>query len=71
MCNNAPHSIFQLFSRENERFGGECLLSKQEKLRQLTHCVDGWTDCSIKLFARHKPASGYSYVIHVMKVTAI
>lgn len=49
---------------EAEKFGGEILLEGEESLYDITKRVEGWTDCALKVFGRHKSEDGTNYPDH-------
>ena len=49
---------------ESEKFGGEILLEAEESLYEITKRVEGWTDCAINVFGRHKSEDGRNYPDH-------
>ena len=51
-------------SGENEKFGGDTLLSGQEDLSKIGRMTDGWTDCALTVFNRHRGEAGESYPDH-------
>lgn len=56
--------MFQLLSGDNEKFGGDTLLSGQEDLKNIRRMTDGWTDCSLSVFNRHRGEAGENYPDH-------
>ena len=56
-----PH---QLLSNQSEKFGGDTLLTGQEALLLIRKMMDGWTDCALKVFNRHRGEDGSNYPDH-------
>ena len=55
---------FKILRMEAEKFGGEILLEGEESLYEITKRVEGWTDCALKVFGRHKSEDGTNYPDH-------
>lgn len=53
--------ILQILSKQAELFGGDLLLSNQDELSQIRREMDGWTDCALEVFSRHRGPSGASH----------
>ena len=53
--------VFQVLAGEQEKFGGDILLTGQEDLTRVRRQMEGWTDCAMKVFGRHKTEDGGDY----------
>lgn len=47
-----------ILSSENEKFGGDLLLTGEELLKEIRGQVSLWTDCALHVFSRHQAAPG-------------
>ena len=60
---------FQALHIETEKFGGEILLEGEESLYEITKRMEGWTDCALKVFGRHRSEDGANYPDHELMMT--
>ncbi|PVD21951.1 hypothetical protein C0Q70_17754 [Pomacea canaliculata] len=51
----------KILSKQAELFGGDLLLSNQDELSQIRREMEGWTDCALEVFSRHRGPSGASH----------
>ena len=56
--------VLQGLGHESEKYGGDILLSGQEALQEINRQVDGWTDCALKVFNRHRGDGGENHPDH-------
>ena len=59
----------QTLHTEAEKFGGEILLEGEESLYDITKRMEGWTDCALKVFGRHRSEDGANYPDHALMMT--
>ncbi|XP_059177935.1 axonemal dynein light chain domain-containing protein 1-like isoform X2 [Physella acuta] len=50
-----------LIIKETEMYGGDNLLNTQDELSRIQREMEGWTDCALKVFRRHRRNDGKTH----------